>query len=306
MFHNDQIEIIANPEDTLRKRQILYTGEELHMFHHFPGIYDSTVANELPTLTNSQLKTDGTYLSCLNREKIVVNPEDESSRVGEDELLKSYRYNETLRHAFRGMNVHSAITTPLPLSKCMTSIGITKNINFAPEIISYVDNYDGEKILSTIREKILIHENVLSNVEAMNLVMLPRMFTKDQDIVLEEVCMLLEKARIVDEDYKNELKIQMECMIHKYAKSDEDIKRLTEVIGLKAALRNSQNVSNIDLQILCNSMIATGHEKGFNEGLDEGNLLLALKIIKEFGIDVAERLSGIPRCVLEEHIDDNR
>lgn len=56
MFHNDQIEKIANPEDTLRKRQILYFGEELHSFHHFPGIYDSTVANELPTLTNSQLK----------------------------------------------------------------------------------------------------------------------------------------------------------------------------------------------------------------------------------------------------------
>jgi len=41
--------------------------------------------------------------------------------------------------------------------------------------------------------------------------------------------------------------------------------------------------------------------KGFNEG----KLSVALKIIKEFGIDEAVSLSGIPRCVLEEHIDDN-
>ena len=33
---------------------------------------------------------------------------------------------------------------------------------------------------------------------------------------------------------------------------------------------------------------------------------MALKIYKEFGIDEAVSLSGIPRSVLEEHIDFNR
>ena len=46
--------------------------------------------------------------------------------------------------------------------------------------------------------------------------------------------------------------------------------------------------------------------KGYQKGWNEGRLYVTLNFMKIFGIDESVSLSGIPRSVLEEHIDDNR
>jgi hypothetical protein len=70
--------------------------------------------------------------------------------------------------------------------------------------------------------------------------MIPKMFTSNQDIVLEEVCELLPHAKIEDNDFKLELIFEMQCVIHKYAKTLDDIERLEGEIGLQEAMTAKQ------------------------------------------------------------------
>lgn len=57
----------------------------------------------------------------------------------------------------------------------------------------------------------------------MNLILIPKIFTSNQDIVLEDVCELLPKLKLDDEEFKLELIFEMRCVIHKYAKTLDDI-----------------------------------------------------------------------------------
>ena len=71
--------------------------------------------------------------------------------------------------------------------------------------------------------------------------MLPLMFEKNQDKILEKTCVLLKQAKLENPEFKKELTIQKQCVIHKYAKTFEDIERLEEVITLKVAETETKN-----------------------------------------------------------------
>ena len=101
-------------------------------------------------------------------------------------------------------------------------------------------------------------EEVLTKVEAMNLIMIPKMFTSNQDVVLEDVCALLPKLKLDDEEFKLELIFEMRCVIHKYAKTLDDINRLEEVIGLQEAVTAKQ----FQDQKLINQGITQGRVQG--------------------------------------------
>ena len=106
----------------------------MHDFLNLPGICITPGINELVTDENAQIKADGSYYGEIDGIKTIFNPEDESTRVGSKELLKSYKYHKTLSDAFRGYNIYSAITTPEPISKCTRSISVEDNLNYAPDV----------------------------------------------------------------------------------------------------------------------------------------------------------------------------
>ena len=100
------------------------------------------------------------------------------------------------------MPVIPVLTTHLPVYESLITVAVSLTIYMDIMVISY-PTLDGSERLSTIRKKIN-DEEVLSGVEAMNLVMLPRMFTSGNAEILEEVCVLLKKAKVEDIKVKNE------------------------------------------------------------------------------------------------------
>ena len=152
-------------------------------------------------------------------------------------------------------------------------------------IISYAE-MDGKKILNTMKTKIG-SEEVLTKVEAMNLIMIPKMFTSNQDVVLEDVCEFLPKLKLDDEEFKLELIFEMRCVIHKYAKTLDDINRLEEVIGLQEAVTAKQ----FQDQKLINQGITRGRVQGAFE--------IVLNAKKILGIENALKICDFTKEELE-------
>lgn len=85
----------------------------------------------------------------------------------------------------------------------------------------------------------------------------------------------------------------MRCVIHKYAKTVEDIKRLEEVIGLPNAKTARQFFED--------KLFNDGKAEGFSEGRTEGHLEMAVKFVEKFGVDAVADASGFSRDELLKH-----
>ena len=131
-----------------------------------------------------------------------------------------------------------------------------------------------KKILNSISDKIISGET-LSEVEALELIMLPKRFTSGHEEVLNKVCQLFKMLKIDDEKYKYELTLELRCIIHKYAKTEEDIYDLEKVIGLIEA-KTAMEYHEAEL---------------IKKGKAEGSFKMALKIKHEFGIEKALEMS---------------
>ncbi|WP_298525653.1 hypothetical protein, partial [uncultured Methanobrevibacter sp.] len=217
--------------DKLVKRQAVYAGAVIHEFHELPGKYMGSCANEYPDSKNVVPRVDSAYVVEINGRLYIINREDESSPIDNGVFEKINNYRRLLEYTFK-MPVIPVITTHLPVDQSLITVGISLTTYMDIIVISY-PNLGGSERLSTIRKKIN-DEKVLSGVEAMNLVMIPRMFTSGNAEILEEVCVLLKNAKVEDEEFKFELVLEMQCVIHKYAETLEDILRLEEVIDLSA------------------------------------------------------------------------
>lgn len=273
-----------NPDGALTKRQLAYAGDVIHQFHKLPGKYLRPLVNEYPDVDGVVPRFDGSYMIYLNGEKCVVNFEDESSYVGLRTLKKIDGYRVNLEYGEK-LPVISIIRTPLPSNKCLKKYWKSKSLLFAPLIISMLD-FDGALILSNILENINNNE-IIDNVEAMNLVMLPKMFSKNQETILEEVCKLLRKLKVEDKDYKYELVLEMRCVIHKFAKTIDDINRLEGVIGLE------ESMTAMEFQRKLRD------DKFFNDGImkgkRDGELALARQLVDTFGIDEMVKATGFSK-----------
>lgn len=85
----------------------------------------------------------------------------------------------------------------------------------------------------------------------------------------------------------------MRCVIHKYAKTVEDIKRLGEVIGLPNAKTARQFFED--------KLFNEGKAEGFSEGRTEGHLEMAVKFVEKFGVDAVADASGFSRDEILKH-----
>ena len=297
---NNKTKRMDKPEDNLLKRQSAYAGDVIHQYLGFPGKYLGPCVNEYPNAGGGVPRTDSTYFVDLNGVKCVMNVEDESTRVDNDTLVKIDNYRVNIEYGTK-LPVINAIRTTLQPDKCQKVFHKSPTLTLTPIIKSY-PQMDGRQRLSNISSKINSNK-ILTNVEALDLIMIPKMFTESQEEVLEEVCILLKNLRIRDENFKIELILQMQCVIHKYAKTLDDIERLEGVIGLQKAMtaREYQDKLLIDQGIEqgINQGIEQGFNQGIEQGIDQGKFDMALKLKDELGIDEAVRISGFSRKELE-------
>ncbi len=241
------------------------------------------MVNEYPNAGGGIPRVDAAYRIKLDG-KTYSQSGMESVRIDKSVLAKVDNYRLILEY-FNGEAVISAIRTPLPIEKCLSVFEKSPTLCLRPWIISY-GNLDGAKRLSTT-SSIINRKETLTRVQAMNLVMIPKMFSQNPENILEEVCVLLRDCTVEDSDFKLELTLQMRCVIHKYARTIEDIILLEEVIGLQKAM----TAMEFQRQALIN--------QSFEQGIEQGKFELALEIKETDGIDKAVLLSGFSREELE-------
>ena len=101
------------------------------------------------------------------------------------------------------------------------------------------------------------------------------------------ICEELLNLKMKDQFVKNELIYSMQCMIHQYAKTEEDIIRLEEMINLKTIMEERSPVLD--------SMKREGEKIGRKEGEIIGEERGILKVLndleKDVDKDIVEKLA---------------
>ena len=141
------------------------------------------------------------------------------------------------------------------------------------------------------------------------------MFQENQAEILEKACILLKEVKINDRDFKDELILEMQCTIHKYAETDEDIQRLEKVISMETIEGLSNYPDNWHLEEFYYMGYSKGELSGFSKGelsgfskgessgFSKGELNVASKIKEAYGIDEAVRISGLSRDSIENYLN---
>ena len=271
MFIDTTVKRMNNPEDTLIKQAATLFGKLLHGYLNLPGKYLGGCPNEYPF--NEKARTDVCYVVIIKDIPQYINLEDESSRVNAKTLLKIIKYSTNIE-CIKRVPVTSVLTTTEPLEKCLKELNISKTKILKPIIISFPE-FDGDEKLRKIREKVN-NDELFSEEEAIEIIFLLRMFRKNHAEILEEVCELFSKLKVEDPEFKVRMKFCMQCIIHKYAKTLDDIKRLEKVINLTIK-----------------------YEDYIEKQREEGKLELAQTIAKVDGIQKAIQLSGFTQKEIE-------
>ena len=105
------------------------------------------------------------------------------------------------------------------------------------------------------------------------------------------ICEELLNLKMKDQFVKNELIYSMQCMIHQYAKTEEDIIRLEEMINLKTIMEERSPV----LDSMKREGEKIGEERGRKEGEIIGEERGILKVLndleKDVDKDIVEKLA---------------
>ncbi len=277
---------MKNPLDVLNKRQFVYLGDIAHQYYKFPGKYHSPCFNEYPSVNGSALRTDTSYFIIMeDGKKIIMNVEDESGNVNRKVLQKIANYRDNIRYAYK-YPVISAIKTSKPQENCLTCLKLSETDILTP-MFRPIPRVDASEVLNTILNKI-DSNYTFTEIEAFEILDVVRMFESNQHIVLEKICYALPKIEIDSTDFfKLELIICMGCVIHMYAKTVEDIKRLEKVINLPNA--------NTARKFFEDRLFNDGMIEGRTEGRAEGRLEMAASFVDRFGLDAVAEVSGFSR-----------
>ena len=118
------------------------------------------------------------------------------------------------------------------------------------------------------------------------------MFQKNQAEILEKACILLKEVKINDRDFKDELILEIQCTIHKYAETDEDIQRLEKVISMETIEGLSNYPDNWHL------------EEFYYIGYSKGESSMILKFIDALGIDEVVRITGLSQNTVKNYLNE--
>ena len=256
---------IDKPMDYLNRRLFLNNGSLMHEFFNFPGKYEGPCPNMNLDGGGSISEVDIAYM-VISDDKFIINVEDETSHVNESTLLKIDKaYN---------LPVLSIIITSLPKDKCLKELKISASDILRPLLISYLD-FDGEKILSSLKDK--INNNLLlTRKDFVMLIILIRTFDHNHSDILEEICCLIKKANMDDFEFKMEMVYCSRYIIHKFAESVDDIKRLEKVVGLQEAVTCGSIIEDIKNE---------GRQEGIIEGRQEGMVEGSLSVLNKLAND---------------------
>ena len=278
------------PEDNFNKRQFPYFGDAFHKLHNLPGEYVHNMATELQKPGGEKVICDVVYLAVLpDGSKFIVNVEDESSKVKLEELKKSYGY-KTLLICRHWLPVLTLITTTVPLDKCSKRFHYSETDLFSPRIDSFPDDdaWDNiNRMIDKVKDK-----KVFTKSECLYFITLPRCCKHNQAEAVEKICEILLDIKVEEYFTKIELAYCMECLIHKYAKSEEDILRLQEMIGLDELKVERRTIFD-EFKL---EGIKEGKAKGKLEGIKEGKAKGKLEGIKEGSLAVLNSFANDPEC----------
>ena len=120
-----------------------------------------------------------------------------------------------------------------------------------------------------------------SDIDGLELINLPRCCTKNHEKAIELICEELFNLKIETSYVKNELIYSIQCMIHKYAKTDEDIIRLEEMIGLRQVMKKRNPV----LDAMERQGVLKGRKEGIAIGekkdVDKGTLRVLNQLVND-------------------------
>ena len=130
----------------------------------------------------------------------------------------------------------------------------SKTILFKPKIISF-NEFDGDEKLKKYKNKIK-NDEYFSNTEGYDLINIPRMYEKNNEEILEKVCIIFSKMKMKDDLIKYELGNQQK--------------------GIKQGINQ-------------------GRKEGIKQGQKEGEIKLARKIAETIGIEETTKITGISK-----------
>lgn len=122
--------------------------------------------------------------------------------------------------------MNTIFITKEPLSKCSKEYE-DGQVTYTPTLISFAD-YDSKKHLSTIENKIN-NEEYFTKVEALDTLFIVENCDEKQSEALNKTCELFPKIA-VDTEFKEILRKALQCVIHQYAVSIDEIKKLEKLL----------------------------------------------------------------------------
>lgn len=218
---------IENPKEEFRK--ILHTklGKHSHEYFGFHGEFKGPEPCEKPKIDR---ELPPTYLNYNVTSKKYGNYIHfifyEDSQIDKEYINKIYNLSMNFACPFKKLpSTH--IITKLPLEKCVKKIEIG-SIIFCPVFFSFAD-YDSIEHFNKIKEKIANNEE-FSNVEALDILFIVENSKTDKTAALKNVCNTINQMKINDKYFKADLKEAMKYVIHEYAESVEEIKKLEKIV----------------------------------------------------------------------------
>ena len=143
-------------------------------------------------------------------------------------------------------------------------------------------DFNGEKILNRLKTKIK-NNNFLTKLQLLSLILVIRTFPKNNSEILEEICSLIKIAKSKDKEFKMEMVYCSRYIIHKYAKTVEDILRLEEVVGLNKAVTCGSIIENIKKE---GEAIGEARGKAIGEARGSLSILNALVTDPDFDLSI--------------------
>lgn len=243
--------------------------------------------NELNTFKGNSLFTD---LVFETREGILLNFEFQDKKLNKNHLKKYLDYKIHLQ-CQSGKPVVTVIICTYHIKSEVFIYNETETSLLKPIIHYLIDYYDEVNYLS-IKNKIN-NKLKLSPNEIQFLVLLPFMTNKNFRLnKIRDVCNLIEEIKdnrlFDDEKYY----LPLISAIHQYVNDEIERNKLIEVLTM-----------NMPADEIYEKVMNSGiYEQGLEQGLEQGEFNMALKIKRSLGIEEAIRLSNFSRKELEEEI----
>lgn len=195
------------------------------------------------------------------------NVEFQAGKINRKDYRRFSIYHTLLSDKYNVDNVSSIIICTEEIDK--KTFYKTNSISFKPILISLKD-YDGDKFLNSIRDKIENNKEITME-EAYHLAYLPFYKNKmEAKEVLGEVLLLTNKIKGITQEEKDILKSGQTIAIDQFIKNPKEKKEFIEVLKMESETLN----------IIKKEGIQEGIEQGIQEGREQGIFGVAEKMVK--------------------------